>query len=324
MYETILVPIDGSTFSEHALPVAVDLARRTGAYLHLVQVHIPEPMLTPEGIAFADPTWEREFKDQEREYLRDVAERHRTPGVAIRTELIEGQVAESLKLYAAEEGVDLVVMTTHGRGGISRAWLGSVADALVRQLRLPVLLLRPQHEVLPFATGSENILIPLDGSELSERIINCTVSLGQLTHARYTLLRVVAPAYVGGQPYVPTLLTEDPLGIEQQIASADVYLDGVAERMRSQGLEVTTAVVTHPQPALAILEYAEALRPGLIAMATHGRGGWARLALGSVADKVLRATETPVLLYRPPVVGSDRWSTRKRAEVYAMAGNIEE
>ena len=306
MYETILVPVDGSPLSERAIPHAIDLARRTGAYLHIVQVHTPEPALSPDGVGLSYALWDQELKQQELEHLQKLAERCNVSGVRIRVELLDGTVIDALKAYTFDLGIDLIVMMTHGRGGLSRAWLGSVADALVRQIRLPVLLLRASDDSPAPLEPIRRILIPLDGSALAERVLHSSIALGRLIRARYTLLRVAVPTSIADHLYAPGQEYVDPLGSGNLQAVADAYLAGVADRMRRQGLEVDTVVISDHSPAAGILEYAARENPGMIAMATHGRSGLARMAIGSVADKVLRGSALPVLLYRPNIVGQSR------------------
>lgn len=309
MFSKILLPVDGSTFSEHALPFAADVARRSGAELHIVQVHeTPVAQAYPDGLPVEDLRWDGALRAHAEEYLRSLAHRcmERT-GVAAVTELLDGSVATSLSVYAAEVGIDAVVMTTHGRGGISRAWVGSVADALVRSLCLPIYLIRPKEQEIDWTprSGQRHVLVTLDGSELAESIVTPALRLGGLVGARFTLLRVVLPVpfVVGPQGAGPSF-TET--GVVQSREMAAAYLEQVAAQIREQGVEVATETVLHTVPALGILDYAATHAVDLIAMATHGRGGWSRLALGSVADKVMRGTMMPVMLYRPPAARGGR------------------
>jgi nucleotide-binding universal stress UspA family protein len=303
MPKCILVPLDGSTFAEHALPTALMLARRAGAQLHLVQVHeIAASVVYPDGLPVYDQRWDGAQRALEDEYLRSVASRCMERGVSPRTELLDGSVSSAVASYAAEVGIDLIVMTTHGRGGISRAWVGSVADALVRRGAAPVLLMRPHTDIVDWLSspGWGHVLIPLDGSPLSEGIIEPAVELGQLMSARYTLMRVVLPLpfAVTGQLEAPAIFVRQ--GVAESTTHAEAYLDELANRMRARGLDVAAVVVVHSIPALAILENAVAHGCDSLALATHGRGGWSRIALGSVADKVMRGTQLPMLLYRAP------------------------
>jgi nucleotide-binding universal stress UspA family protein len=311
MPRQIMVPLDGSPFSEHALPVALDLARRTGARLHIAHVHeAPVAQVYPDGLPIFDERWDGALRAQEEEYLRSLAHRcMETAGISPVTELLDGAVATAIASHAAEAGIDSIVMTTHGRGGISRAWVGSVADALVRKAAIPILLIRPKAQVVDWQSGAEaqHVLIPLDGSELAEGILEPAIELGTLLGARFTLLRVVLPIpFAAGRQSAGLAFSEE--GVEQSRQNAEAHLQRVAATLRQQDVTVSVDTVLHTAPALGILDYAATSSVDLIAMATHGRGGWSRVALGSVADKVMRGTMMPVLLYRPPVAahGADR------------------
>ncbi|HSJ16309.1 MAG TPA: universal stress protein [Longimicrobiales bacterium] len=302
MSSSILLPLDGSTFSEHALPTALDLARQLNARLHLVQVHEPPLPLTAGPNAVVEAEVGASLREQEEEYLRSVASRcMERAGIPTRTELLEGPVATSLAAYIQEMKTDLVVMTTHGRSGISRAWVGSVADAVVRRSAAPVLLLRPREgDEGPVEFTSRHVLVPLDGSPLAEGILPPAARIAQVRGARFTLLRVVAPLQVSVEPQHPAVLSQDPAVVRQAVTQAQAYLEDVAAPLRLSGLQVEAAVEVHPVAAVAILDYAATNSVDMVAMATHGRGGWSRVALGSVADKVMRGMLLPVLLFRPP------------------------
>jgi nucleotide-binding universal stress UspA family protein len=181
-------------------------------------------------------------------------------------------------------------MTTHGRGPVSRFFLGSVADELLRRSPVPLLLTR-SHERAPALIPEpvlRNVLIPLDGSALAEQVLGPALDLARLMASRCTLLRVVE---AGPPPHGRT---------EQAVAEAGAYLEHLAGWVREPALPVEARVVVAPHAAAAIIQEAQAQGSDLIALATHGRGGVRRMLLGSVADKVIRATTTPVLVYRPP------------------------
>jgi nucleotide-binding universal stress UspA family protein len=235
----------------------------------------------------------------ERAYLASIADRLRSlwPG-PIETMLLDGAAVESLAAYAEAHQIDLVVMTTHGRGALSRAWLGSVADQLVRQLAMPVLLVRP-HESDPADSANPphiaHIMITLDGSDWSASIVAPATALGRLTGARYTLVQaieIIAPDYGFGS-YAPSA---DEMNAWMQ--QARQYLDHIATGMRAEGLQVQTEVVIG-SPAITLLDYAREHAVDLLAITTHGRSGAARLLLGGVADKLVRGAGVPVLLHRP-------------------------
>lgn len=310
MYRTIMVPLDDSPLGERALPIALDLAWRTGATLHLVHVHLPivSPVYSAE-IPIFDPQLDEQICAQMYEYLKNLALKLRvdTP-VTVRHTLLRGQVGESVahKLadYSQRIGADLLVMTTHGRGGLGRFWLGSVADELVRRVRAPILLIRPDEQVPELGQPWEpkRILIPLDGSATAEAILPHVQAIGEATEAACTLMRVVEPTMLTRRfPADAAVHRLDQQYLDTLRLEAQTYLNKTAQTMREQDLPIETREQIALQAANCIIETAEEGQFGLIAMATHGRRGLNRLLVGSVADKVLRGAPVPLLLYRPSV-----------------------
>lgn len=298
---TIMVPLDGSEFSRRALPVAGETARRAGAGLLLTCVHAgfppAEPGEAPEALVASD----REVVERERELLEEAAGKVREAGLEAETLFEEGPVAETLAARA-EERADLVVMATHGRGAFSRFWLGSVADGLARRCGVPMLFVRPDGaERDPADFG--RILLPLDGSELAERILPAAKALGRLFDASFTVLRVVSPPFRPGLAYEDLPIQVDSEAMVEREEAVTEYVEEMAGRLRSEGLGARGRVVHGAETAAEIVQAADEEDADLVAMATHGRGGLQRLVLGSVADKVLRAGERPVLLHRPPAEG---------------------
>jgi nucleotide-binding universal stress UspA family protein len=310
MCRSILVPLDGSTFGEHALPLAREVARRTGASLQLLHVIPPFPVIDAGAPLLADADLMAHFQTQARAYLEGLLQRLGGPAAAAVTPVVlEGEVVTRVKDYAARAGADLVVMATHGRGPLARFWLGGVADELVRELPVPLLLVRPR-ETPPDLGGEPDlgrVLLPLDGSPLAEQILEPAVALGG-AGATYTLLRVVKPALLPAYAPEGQSLGREVEGLLEQIQAtqkcllvdAEEYLAGVAGRLRARGLGVQARVAVAEQPAVAILREASEARAGLIALETHGRHGVPRLFLGSVADKVVRGATVPVLVHRCP------------------------
>jgi nucleotide-binding universal stress UspA family protein len=211
--------------------------------------------------------------------------------------------ADQVIQYAHDTDIDLIVMATHGYGLLKRFWLGSVADAVVRRSRVATLLIRPRADRpadLAEQPKYRNVLIPLDGSIAAETIVDHALALGG-TEAEYTLIQalpvltVVAPEFaMAGAPMDGEIRRAREQG-------AQAMLDTMAERirLRDDRFKVHTALLTDTFAAGGILDYAQRNRCDLIAMTTHGHGGAVRLMLGSVADKVVRGAQVPVLLYRP-------------------------
>ena len=318
MYRSLLVPLDGSSLSEHAVPCVSAIARCSGALLRLAHVHVPytaDPIFA-EGLPVIDEELHSLRREHERAYLDRLSARLVTEAsIAATASVLEPlatgthaeSIADTISRHAAAIGTDLIVVSTHGRGGMARFWLGSVTDALIHVSPVPLLLIPPPdgvpdlRQLAPF----RQILIPLDGAVLAEYILEHALALGAMMPATYTLLRVVKPVTLFHPAPFTTPTDLDPDATLQQQMEAQRYLDTIATRLQSAMVDIRTQVVVAQQPAASILEYARDHAVDLIALATHGRGGAVRLLLGSVADKIVRGASIPVLLYRPPADASE-------------------
>ena len=284
----ILVPLDGSPRAERALPVA----RRLALALHrpLLLARIIAPIVYPVA-SFdtpAPPEVYQEIAYDEvslaEQYLRDQQQALQRGGVTVETYSGHGPAGNGLLNLCATHPVGLVVMTTHGRTGLLRTALGSVADQLVRSSHIPVLLLRSGNEQNDEAAAHamEHILMPLDGSPLAESALDVAGALAGTVAHHVTLLQVVS-------------YTIDPA----DRAAAQTYLQTRAQQLQARlgerDCHVDTALTEGAVPSEKIEQYAQ--KAGcLVVMATHGRGGLRRLAMGSVADQVLRLSRTPLLI----------------------------
>jgi nucleotide-binding universal stress UspA family protein len=298
---SITVPLDGSSFAEQVLPLASQLARSSHATLRLALVHTPASTWDP-GVEFRlfDADVERQVREREYAYLEAIARKLTADGeLHVECALLSGSIAESLEDYVERTGTDLVIMTSHGRGGIGRMVLGNVADQLVHRLHVPVMILRPEEKKRKYpATEVRRIMVPLDGSALAASILDQAVTFARLTGSELLLVSVVQPIPVLLPPFLwpPERLSESP---QQRELEARRYLVAVKRRLRDEGLKVQTRVTESSKVAREILQLARQEECSLIAMATHGASGLDRVMLGSVADQVVRHAEIPVLLLRP-------------------------
>ncbi len=291
MFRTILVPLDGTPAGESALPLAVSVARRAEASLRLIHVRSGPP---PH--AGAPP--------REQDYLDMVAFRIRqATHVPVYAAVLDGPVGETIAEHSRAVHADLIVATTHGRGPFSRMWLGSVADELIRNAPAPVLVIRPKSDTAPPPPETEwaprHILVPLDGSALAEAALAPASQIARLMHADLTLLRVVEPIPVlAPEGLMPQPLALDASALDELKTQARTYVDRAAERLRKDGVAATGRITIDDRAISAILD--EEKDFDLTAIATHARHGLARALLGSVADKLVRGANGPVLVARPP------------------------
>lgn len=306
-FNLIVVPLDGSHWAEHALPCAAAIARAAKARLRLVLVHQLPPAPTDRESLKIYTSLEVAVRRSQRGHLKEVAARLRQGwGIPVTSASPEGPIGPTLVRFLDELGADLVVMATHGRGALGRALLGSVADHVVRTARVPVVLVRPPGDEPPPPdatwTASE-ILVPLDGSPAAEAALEPAADLARLLGARLGLVQVVVPLATAAEPPLSVPMGYDQHLTELRRREAQVYLDRVAERLRAAGLTVGAAAVVGPSAAGALAELARPGRSDLVVIASHGHGILRRVALGSVADKLVRVAEVPVLLIRAKKAG---------------------
>jgi nucleotide-binding universal stress UspA family protein len=301
MATRILVPLDGSPLAEQALPCAATLARGLPAELVLFRaIWIPPDILemldesTVELNAIV-----AQLEAEANGYLGTLVEQLRDAGLSARSVVRRGPAAETILDYASQVNVDQIVMATHGYSGIKRWTHGSVAERLLQAAHTPLLLVRVGEQDLASdwqqPARCRRILVPLDGSPVAEQILPSVVSVAQAMSGEVILFQVPiahVSGWMTGEWYLPIQGALDTAEEDTQ-----AYLNTVAGRLEKQGLNVATATAIG-SVANCIVEYAEANHVDLIAMCTHGRTGLARWALGSVADRVLRAGGKPILLVR--------------------------
>jgi len=296
----VLVPLDGSPFAEHALPWALEIAHRADARLDLVTVHTAAPPSLLGELPSAE-RWHEEARIRSRNYLSELADEVViVEDVSAETSLLEGKsVSRELSRYVEDREIDLVVMTTHGRTGADRAWLGSVAESLLRRVRVPVLLVRAAQETRGARRRDRlfrRVMVALDGSALAEHALDFGLTLGSLDGARFELVRAVDPTPVAATLYMPHGIDAFHDLIERDAEQAAHYLEEQRRRLERRGYAVDTLVLSDPDPARALLQHMETGRFDLLVTGTHGRRGVSRLLLGSVADKLVRGAGTPVLV----------------------------
>jgi nucleotide-binding universal stress UspA family protein len=289
MLATLLVPLDGSHLAEQALPYAERLAEATSARLVLSCVLPLSVLQRPEAdLASAD---------EARAYLQAIADRLTSKGRVVETTAPWGNPASWILEQVSSTHADLVVMATHGRSGPGRWLYGSVADEVLRRAPVPVMLVPPGVAELWPADRPLCILVPLDGSPHAEAALGPAKELATRLGSEIVLLQVVLFSpysfYGDGSAYLAGFDPDVALGEARQ------YLEGLTTQLVGNRVRVVAEL---GQPSFAIAEVARREKANLIAMATHGRSGLARLVLGSIATGTLQRTSVPLMLIRPPIL----------------------
>ncbi|MCW5850535.1 MAG: universal stress protein [Anaerolineae bacterium] len=286
MYQTILVPLDGTVFSERALPLATTIARATGSRLVLIRAAWAPQQ--PGMDAVESQQWAIREAQM---YLESVAEGLKAQGAPVELSAPHALADVGILREIAVQRADLVVMASHRQPNRQHQIVGSIAQAVLSQSPVPTIVLRVEEHLHPSPRPhAPELIVPLDGSAFAETILPFAVDLAKALHWSLTLLRVLP---VPGQPgFAPDRYLEEE-------AEAVSYLTDVAASLRKEGVRVKTEVKAGP-PARTILEQCHLHDASMIAMATHGRTGVHELAFGSVTLAVLRESERPLLLIHPP------------------------
>jgi nucleotide-binding universal stress UspA family protein len=231
-------------------------------------------------------------------YLREVASELQDAGLSMRQVVRHGPPSEAIVDYAAQRDIRQIVMTTHGRTGISRWTHGSVAERVLQAASVPVLMVRAQERELhisPPQVSLRRILVPLDGSTVAEQVLPSVTDVALALDAEMILFQVPiihVSGSLSGEWYLPIHGV-----METATQDAEAYLERTAAGLRERGVAVSTTTGIGGV-ADSIIGYAQANQVDLIAMCTHGRTGLGRWVLGSVSDRVLRGSRVPILLVR--------------------------
>jgi nucleotide-binding universal stress UspA family protein len=323
MFERILVPLDGSTRAERAIPVAARITRTSGGSVILVRV-VSSPIMLWSSLVqepgVVQTVIDTHLSEAEK-YLSTLTSSPELDGVPTETMVLSGPVASTLLAVARSSHADLVVLCSHGYTGMTHWVLGSVAEKVARHAPVPVLVLReggPMPAGLhPDPTRPLRVLVALDGSARAKTALEPAASLVAALAAPgqgvLHLVRVVKPTASDGEEKDFDEIREPTLDKAKRYLSATVdHLRAslVAPAVASLKLPVTWSVAVDADVASALIRVAEngedAAGAGIfggcdiIAMATHGRAGMQHWAIGSITERVLHATRLPLLIVRPP------------------------
>lgn len=307
MYSRILAPLDGSEYAERVLPFTQSLA--TGLSLPVTLLYAIEPE-HPSISQSLNPGLHQHQSAEHRTqhamaYLEPVAAELRNAGLNVGTAIPQGQPDAAIVEEADKDPGVLITMSSHGRSGLTRWWMGSVADRVLHLASNPLLIIHATH---PRGTDQEErferIIVPVDGSELAEQILPHVTYLSAATGVTIDLVQAIPSRdeYNGFISLRPTGLISSLPSYEEydQTVSAEAasYLDDLKTRLLQQGAASVETQLLHGPAADSITDLAASTRNNLVAMTTHGRSGVARMVMGSVAERVVRQSASPVLLVR--------------------------
>lgn len=287
MYESILVPLDGSKTAKMVLPYVEEIAAKLANEIVLVGV-------SEQGRHELPGSYLKTILEQVQLQLNDY-----TPAkeVKVYSEVLLGEPATQILNSANRRKVSLIAMTSRGSSSQGPWLLGNIAAKVIRATSKPVLLIRAPvgAEALKQKKLVRRILVPLDGSRVGETAVPWAETLAQTLAAELVFFQIIGitETYLYYQYYQ----VSPSLGPEKEKASAMAYLESIEKSLSGKGLK-TSSAVAFGAPADGIIDYAKANAVDLIAISSHGRSGIGRWVFGSVTDKVLHSGDTPVLVVR--------------------------
>jgi nucleotide-binding universal stress UspA family protein len=288
MYDTVLIPSDGSEHAVRAAEHGVYLARAFDATVHLLNVVDVQAAAGPFDAGGVDKAFVERLESDGRTAIEAV-EAVAGEEDRVETALVRGSPAEAILEYGTENGVDLIAMGTHGRTGLERYVAGSVTERVLRLAEVPVLTVRATEKSRHEGAYTD-VLVPTDGSEYAARAAGHGIAVAEQVGAR---VHAVAAADVERLDSIRDFASITGLR-ERLVADGERWAEAVAARASDAGLDAVTDV-REGSPSEVILAYADEHDADLIAMGTRGRTGLDRYLLGSTTERTVRRSDVPVL-----------------------------
>lgn len=284
IYQKILVPLDGSILAERVVPAALFIAEAMSGSVTLLTVVAKKSGSDVDLMrqAIQTGTYEADL------YLRSVKKRYLPSLIPIETAVISGKPDKNIITYAAEHDFDLIIMSTHGRSGMTRWSFGRTADKVLRRAPCPAVILRSEYDIRP--DQFKRVLLPLDGSPLAERVLEPAIEMVRVLAVELFLIHAVEKGSFYGFGH-----NEDY--IEEERVNAQTYLAELRDRAIPQEVIVQTQVAVG-SAADVIVDYAENEEIDLIIVSSRGDSGFDNWMFGSVAEKIMEGAPCAILVIR--------------------------
>jgi nucleotide-binding universal stress UspA family protein len=293
MLEKAIVPLDGSSTAEVALPYAEEFTGRTGAELILLFVKELHDYRSENILQIYLQSTAEKAKGAAKIYFPE----SKITELKVRTQILTGDPAEEILKFAESNPNSKIIMATHGQSGVGTRWaLGSVADKVSRAAAIPMVLIRAERDKAAVHPKGilKQILAPLDGSKGSESSLPLVEEMALRLKAQVTFLQL-------SMSYLTVYGKRDELATNKERVAAEGYLKKITEDFQKKGIDARYEYkVGADEIGREINRYTRDNYTDIVIMATHGRSGPRRWVIGSVTNQVLREGNTPIMLVRTP------------------------
>jgi nucleotide-binding universal stress UspA family protein len=285
MYDRILLPTDGSETASTAATAAITLASRFDAELHIIYV------IETESLPYVSPNVRDELAQRGHEAVAEVSDRATDYGIDMTTTIVEEDkpAHRGILEYADTHEIGLIVMGTYGRTGLGRLILGSVTEQTLRAADVPVMTVRGETDI---DRAFDSILVPFDGSQSALTAVDEATQLAARTDGTVHFLNVVDHGALTGNDIQAGRV------LEALKESGEQALETATERAKQRDITIGDVSVQVGSPSRTIIDHIETVESNCVVMGTHGRSGVNRVLIGSVAERVIRKADVPVITTR--------------------------
>jgi len=300
MFDPVLVPLDGSQLAECVLPHVAAFARSFDAEITLLRMLEKNRSSVPAQL-FDLLNWQIN-KTQASLYLEKTKAGFKGSSIRVRTAVREGLVAEGITEYAQNQGMELIILSSHGLSGLTQWGISSITQKIILSAPTSVLIVRAtQHEFqtdeypdLPFY---QRILVPLDGSQRAENVIPIVIQLSRFNNARVHIVQVVqTPEMARQMPLTPEDLDLSNRVVARNREEAGNYLEQVKVRSSMEGIVIQTHLITSDNAPAALHQLVEQEHIDLVTLSAHGYSGKSQWPYGSMVNNFILYGKVPLLI----------------------------
>ena len=322
MFDTILVPLDGSQLAECVLPHVVAIARSFDAEITLLRM-LEKNQAGVSAQLFDLLNWQIN-KTKAALYLETIKARLQTSGIRARTTVLEGLVAEGITEYAKNQGMKLIVLSSHGRNGLTQWGISSITQKIILSAQTSLLIVRAHQQYTQAGESSETliyqrILVPLDGSQRAENVLPIITQLAQFHNSQIHLAQVIQTPEMARQ--MPP--AREDIDLSNQVVArnreeAVRYLEQLKSRSYLEGIAVQTHLITSDDAVVALHQLGEQEHIDMVTLSAHGYSGNHQWPYGSMVNNFIMYGKVPLLIVQDLPAKQEptplELSSRERAE----------
>jgi nucleotide-binding universal stress UspA family protein len=300
MFDTILVPLDGSQLADCVLPHVAAIARPFDAQVILLRM-LEKNQASTSAQLFDLLNWQIN-KTRSVLYLDKIQARLQKLTIRVQTEVLEGLIAEGITEYAQNRGMKLIVLSSHGRHGLTQWGISSITQKIILSAQTSLLIVRAHQygehcDELTESSLYQHILVPLDGSQRAENVLPTVTQLANFHKSQIHLVQVIqTPEMARQMPPVREDIELSNRVVERNREEAERYLEQLKSRSYLEGIAIQTHLIASDNAALALHQLVEQEQIDLVALSAHGYSGNHQWPYGSMVNNFIMYGKVSLLI----------------------------